>query len=207
MTPITFERLKLMWPALLVIKDSLMFQAAISLAFFAGLRGAEYTWNSSLKSATPPVVGQVSFNKVKKFLHFKVLRSKTSKHGFTSTVGCSEHDICAYCTLLAYLKSRSITGDLSDTSPLFLDQESRPLSKTKLDRTLKAVVASLGWDPSTFSTHAIRAGTASSAAQAHFLDWEIKSLGGWKSQAYTGYIRDKDSHEATFSKRLTCNTT
>ena len=64
------------------------------------------------------------------------------------------------------------------------------------------VVQSVGWDPSQYTAHSLRAGAATTAAKAGFKEWELKKMGGWESQTYVSYIRDNGAHAANFASRL-----
>ena len=115
-SPITFPVLSMMWPALDKIKDNSLFKAVIALGYFGGLRADEYTHNGHMT----PSVSQVAFTSNGLVMNFSVKRSKTCIHGFSRTIGCSNHDICAVCTMRNYLASR---GPTQPHRPLFVDAQ------------------------------------------------------------------------------------
>ncbi len=45
-------------------------------------------------------------------------------------------------------------------------------------------------------------GEATSAAIAGFNEIQVKCIGGWSSQAYTSYIRDIQTEQITYAKKL-----
>ena len=197
--PLTFEKIKLLWPLVKKDKNSKLWQAVLSLAFFAGLRCNEYAVSSTSSTQYAPRVNSVSFlpNGVMKF---KVVRSKTRIHGMTVTLGCSQVEICAPCKMVNYLKSHEESHVKADS---FLFQlQGSPLTSSMVNCFIASLVQAAGWDSSLYSAHSLRAGAASSAAQAGFQEWEFKKLGGWESKAYQSYIREQDQAVAGFAKRL-----
>lgn len=58
-----------------------------------------------------------------------------------------------------------------------------------------------GLDPALYSGHSFRAGSATTASELSFNDWEMKKLGRWKSQAYNIYLRQQKVTK-TFAQRL-----
>ena len=174
-----------------------------TLAFFAGLRGSEYTGfyiNSTFKHVQ---IGQVKFSNTEQglIMYYTVCRSKTQAHGTTIPLGCTGKYICPVCMMSEYLKLR-LVGDWLETDPLFLLPQSGVVTKKTVDSKIKQVVGVLGFDPTQFSTHSIRSGAASTAASLCFSDWEIKRNGGRKSGCYRKYIRNMDKYVVGFSARL-----
>ena len=196
--PLTFHKLQLLWPVIISSKNSGMWQALISLAFYAGLRCSEYTQSNE---SLGPTISQVSFMSNQKVLVYNVTSSKTKIHGFQCHLGCSTHAICAYCTIKHYLANRSSIGQCTSADPLFL-LGNKAVGSAQVNRFIKAIVSSLGWDPAGYSAHSLRAGAATTAAQAGFNEWELKALGGWSSSTYQTYIRDTQLHTAKFPRRL-----
>ncbi len=101
-----------------------------------------------------------------------------------------------------YFKIRTCAGTLYPSAPLFVFASGQVLTKSVLNSFIKTMVSQLGWDTRRFSSHSLCAGVASMAAAAGFSDWEIQSLGGWKSQAYTTYIKNIQPHQISFAQRL-----
>ena len=198
--PITWDILIKLWPAISVCKDSSMWQALISLAFFGSMRVSEYAPDSG--NGIPPSIANVTFSSNGSVLHYRVPRSKTSAHGFVCVLACSHSHICALCCMVSYLGLRSISQKVSQNSPLFVDSNNQAIGSSKVNRFIKSIVKSIGLDDSKFSAHSIRAGAATTAAQAGFADWELKRLGGWKSSTYTTYIRNSPNHTLANSRRL-----
>ena len=202
--PIMYSLLCLMCAQLSNRWSGLMLKAALSTAFFAGLRGGEYTISGQASTSQSLTVAHVSFDKVNmtKVMRLKIPRSKTRVHGITCSVGCSGQKVCAVCDMESYMALRSASSKLQSNQALFQFQNGEILSKSKMNQAIKELVSGLGLNPSEFSTHSLRAGVASEAAARGFKEWELKSLGNWSSNAYMGYVRDKDNLYAGFAKRL-----
>ena len=197
--PLTFEKLQVMWPVIQKCSQPNLWYAILSLAFYAGLRCAEYTPSAECPSG--PSIQQVQFSHDGSILCYKVSRSKTQLHGFECEMACSGHQICAKCNMVTYLGDRMSKGKVKQSDSLFV-YKSVTVSAKLVNRFIKQVAKSLGWDPTKFSAHSIRAGAATSAALAGFKDWELKSMGGWSSDTYMSYIRNTKNHTAKFPRRI-----
>ena len=196
--PIDFKLLNKMWPVIEKSKDTYLWQAIISLAFFAGLRGSEYLVNS--RSGTGPTMLSVSFANAGTSLTFKIKKSKTKIHGFQTVLGCSGHQVCALCTMKRYLKIRSVRSPLTESSWLFQTQQGAPVTKASVDTYIKSLAKALGLDAKQYSTHSLRAGAATTAAQVGCKEYQVKSIGGWSSEVYTNYVRNKDNFTREWPK-------
>ena len=92
-------------------------------------------------------------------------------------IGRTDTSLCPVSALLAYLAVR-----MPNLGPLFVFQDGTLLSREQL-------VEQIGLDVANYSGHGFRIGAASTAAMAGFNDSFIKTLGRWKSLAFTTYIR------------------
>ena len=191
--PLTFDKLIELWPVIQSSKDSAVWKAMISLGFYAGLRGAEYAYDTTNKQSMPPTLSNIVFDKDNRLLYYNVPSSKTLVHGFQSVVHCSSHYICAYCCLYEYIAVKNISGNTGPQDYLF-SIGGAVVTKYMLNSFIQKCVAALGWDPSRYSAHSLRAGMATTAADKGLPDWQIKKLGNWKSNAYQLYIRDHKAH-------------
>ena len=200
--PIDFQLLHRMYVQLLGTKREKLWKAVLCLAFFAGLRSAEYATTGSCK-ARFPTVGSLKFKEsVPPSVQFTVSQSKTCPQGFTVPVGCTGHEVCAYCSLLKYRQYRQDKGSWVVGTPLFRHR-GVALSAALVNEKIKALVQALGIDSTGYSSHSLRIGAATTAATSGFADWELQRLGGWKSQCYKQYVRARDSHIAGFAARMT----
>ena len=204
--PLTLDILDKMYPPLPNSGYSLCMWTAMTLAFYGCLRASELTvaagqFNPNIHLTN----GDVIFNAglVKPYVSVHIKRSKTDKFnkGFDVVIGCSGHRVCAYCSLLEYYKLKAITGPVRQDDP-FLSVGGFALTKSLLQKETRLQVARLGLDPSSFSGHSFRSGSATTAAAAGLADWEIKLLGRWTSDAYQRYIRATPSLLSSFSSRM-----
>ena len=104
--------------------------------------------------------------------------------------------------MVDYMNFRQRQLTLSSTAPLFQARNGHHITRQQVDSKLKQLCHSIGLDKHSFTTHSIRAGAATTAAELGFSDWEIMKLGGWNSTVYRSYIRQLDSRIASFPARL-----
>ena len=77
------------------------------------------------------------------------------------------------------------------------------LRKTRLRELLLSKISQLGYDPTLFSMHSLRAGGATAAANAGVEDRLFKRHGRWKSEtAKDGYVKDSVERRLEVSKQL-----
>ena len=198
-SPITFKLLQCIWQVITQLPDYRCIQAAITLGFFGGLRGAEYL---KTRFSPGPKFQQISFIQGKKeLMNYQVKKSKTKPKGFMVPLACSRHIICPVCSMSNYLAKRQKTQQLTPDSPL-LSYLGYELTKAKFNAILKDLVKALGLTPANYSTHSLRAGVATTAAASNFKEWELKLLGGWATNTCNTYIRPTAQHRRNFATRL-----
>lgn len=203
--PITYPLLANMIHSFPQTYNHKVWTSILTLAFFGALRSSEYVWPPQASGDKGPLMSSVIFSVHNglAYMTYKVSKSKTQPHGFSVYIGCSGTSVCAVCSMKQYLELRMAKQMVYHWDPLFQFDDSTILYKESLNKFIKSVAAHLGWDPSKFSSHSLRAGCATTAGVAGLRDWEIKQLGGWASNAYTGYIRQSDTHKLQFAQRLT----
>ena len=193
--PITFTHLKLLWPYICNSRQFLLYSAVVMLGFYSRMRGVEYTYDPSIEGSKPPQMSQVTFSKSHDMFTFRMLKSKTKPLGFCVSIGCAKLPICALCSLKAYLQYQAGLAPLCKESFVFMLESGEPLSKCHLNSYIKHIITQAGWDPTHYSAHSLHSGVMTTAASAGFADWEIRKIGGWKSQTYNDYIRsDEKNH-------------
>ena len=178
-SPIVYDRLKSMLQLLQGDPECILWSAVLSLAFFAGLRGAEYASVTVCGNHYYPKLAQVTFDKVQgaQVMYYTVAQTKTQVHGYRVPIGCTGVRVCAYCMMYSYLKDR-FRSNVSAELPLFMFANGKVVTKNHANLCIKRLVAKLGLDVSHYSTRSIRSGAASTAASMGFRDWEIMRLGG-----------------------------
>ena len=183
--PITYDVLSLMFRSLSPSRDHLLVAAALSLQYFACLRAAELCSNLSLSLV--PTRSDVSFYRSGSSITmlYKCHSSKTASHGFEVHVGCSGGPICAPCIMHLFLSAYPI----EPASPLFRFSSGLYLTYPLYNSIIKRLIQLAGLNPSSYSSHSVRAGAATQAARSGLDPDSIKRLGRWRSQAYQAYLR------------------
>lgn len=207
--PITYNILNHLLRQIGLSPSDLVWHSVLSLGFFGGLRGAEYTLaTSSHGLLCPPLLARhITFGCFNgtNYMSVFIPRSKTRPHGFKLSIGCSGTQTCAVCSTHAYFSHRAKLGPIHPDSYAFVLPNMAPLSKSVLNQKIKCLVASIGLDSSQYSSHSLRTGVATTAAIAGFNEVQVKAIAGWTSQAYTLYIRNVQFEQIGFAKRLTIN--
>ena len=174
----------------------------MSLAFFACLRAGELCVpdNCTFDVAKHLCIRDVTFFDDDKMCSVLLKQSKTDKfsNGVMVYVGCSTQSVCAYCTLKKFLVARS---DHSPDAPLFADNHVPVLKKTYFVNATRLALSAIGLNPSLYSGHSFRAGSATSGAENGFNHWELKMLRRWSSECFNIYLRNPKL-VANFAQRL-----
>ena len=201
-SPIKLPLLMELWKVLKGTSYELLWKAVLAVAFFGGLRGAEYTATQANPDGAP-TIKSIQYKKIsgQMIMSYRVAQTKTKAAGLVVSYGCSMHTVCPVCAVKEYLDHRYRVERVCLQDPLFV-YKSKPVTKADVDAIIKSLVKCVGLPPEEYSAHSLRAGVASTAAEAGFKDWEVQDLGGWHSKVYQSYIRDIRLHRAQFSKRL-----
>ncbi len=189
--PITFQILNLLVPALQhtvsSLYDRVLLQAMFLLAFHAFLRVGEITVSSH--SANHALLYQdISFEfvggKVSGIIisleHFK--HSSAQARMFVKANSASH--LCPANALLAFLKLRG-----AHQGPLFTIAPRCAVSRSFFSQALSSVIQYIGLDPRRYKSHSFRIGAATTAQLLGHTSQEIKSMGRWRSDAFSRYIR------------------
>ena len=153
--------------------DRASFKAALLLAFYGFLRCSEYTVNCNNKNNFLRRK-DIRFEGRKKVnLRIKLRKTKTDQFS-TSFVQVFETKAtsCPVNAMRAYLKF--FNHNIND--PLFWFQ-AHPLSSVKFNEVLRQVLFLSGFNPKVYSSHSLRSGAASAAADHGVPAWLIQKLG------------------------------
>lgn len=202
--PITYPILCNMFQLIPDTFDGHMYKSCLSLGFFAALRSQEYVLSDGSVQTPPLHISSVKFFKQDDIqcMTITVPRSKTTSHGFSVSLGCSLTQICSVCTMKSYLKLRYSSTNCDLSHPLFVQSDGTILKKSVFTAYIKKLAGQLGLNPCKFSAHSLRSGATTSAACVGFQDWELGTLGNWKSDTYKRYIRNTENHTLKFSQRI-----
>ena len=192
--PLTFSVLSRVFHYITPTNDHLMYMAALSLAYYACLRSSEYCHDSVLSQGL--VFDDIRFLSTPHCsMSLRVRASKTLIHGFNVVLGCSSVRFCSVCLMRSYVA-------VSRPSPhrsLFMLSDGSPLTYKVLSRFIKWLVAKMGLEPSAYSPHSLRAGSATDAAAKGAPSHFLQALGRWRSPAYLSYLRPSPLDQAGVS--------
>jgi len=187
-TPTLLRRIHQEWSRHPPSYDHTMLWAAFCLGFFAFMRAGEFTCPSHQAfTGGMLTVGDFAVDSHSSPSHLvvRLRQSKTDPFGAGLTIhlGATGDNLCPIAAMLGYLAVRPSTP-----GPIFLFSDGSTLSKPRLIRALRQVLQQVGVDDSSYSGHSFRIGAATTAAQVGMSDALIKTLGRWKSTAYSLYI-------------------
>jgi len=166
--------------------DKVMLWAACCLGFFVFMRAGEFT--RSTNPGTTLLVSDIKIDSREnpQTLSVHLRQSKTDPFGagVCLYLGRTGETLCPVAAVLGYLAIRPSTP-----GPLFIFQDSTPLSWAHLVTHVRNVLSQAGLDTKNYSGHSFRIGAATTAAHVGLSDSFIQTLGRWKSSAFTAYIR------------------
>ena len=170
-----------------------MFKAAILCAYFGCLRVSEYTltkFNTDTflrrKDVKFIVDNQGKLSRIK----LRLRRTKTTQFGSIIYVDIFSAADKRYCPVHALFRYNQYFNQTHDMDSPFFHTSSQPLTNRKFGSLLKTVVEYAGLDSKRYSSHSLRAGGATVAADSGAPSWVVQRLGRWKSDCYKIYIRN-----------------
>ena len=202
-TPSILRQIRALWSTRAHEFDIVMLWAACCTAFFGFFRMGEIT-SATTKGQQHDrgvMVDDVAVDNPHNPTMIKIhlRRSKTDQYGKGVDIymGRTGEELCPVSALLAYL---AIRGNVP--GPLFRLKDGRFLTKDIFIAEVRAALAVLGLDSSTYAGHSFRIGAATTAAEIGIEDSMIKMLGRWDSSAYQLYVRASRQALASVSQRL-----
>ena len=166
-----------------------MLWAAFCLGFFGFMRSGEFTCQSldafSADMLLPADIA-VDSHSSPSYIPVFLKQSKNDPFGAGTTLhlGNTGGPLCPVAAMLGYLACRPAT-----LGPLFIFRDGSPLSRPRLVQALRQALHMAGTSDAGYSGHSFRIGAATTAARAGLSDSLIKTLGRWRSSAFTLYIR------------------
>lgn len=189
-TPEILVKLKRVWATRKDRRVAAMLWAAACMCFFGFLRTGEVVTpsDSSFDSSTHLTYCDVRVDNVvtPQYLEVKIKASKTDpfRQGVSVCIGVAAGDLCPVAAILDYMVRRGPVG-----GPFFLFQDGKFLTRDRFVAEMREALTLAGFDPTLYAGHSFRIGAATTAAQRGLPDSLIKTLGRWRSSAYTVYIR------------------
>ena len=171
--------------------DKLLYKAMFLTAFFALLRVGEIA-STILGSRNIILYQNVKFNLNKSRLSSVYITLHSYKHSqeHSSTLELKASHT-ALCPVSALWDFTEVRGNLM--GPLFLTSQQMPISSIQFSSILRNCIVSLGLNPNLYTPHSLRIGGCCLGYKLNFSSQQLKSLGRWKSTAFTKYIRCPES--------------
>lgn len=200
--PFKVTQLKAIMSILPVSLDNIAYMSAMLLIFYGCMRASELCVHPT-SNPHPALLAQFKLFTNPLRLEYTAKSSKTAHRGFKVVIGCTHGSVCPVCLFLFYIHCRA---PLTLTSPVYVLSNGRFLSYSLLNYFIKKVTSSIGLNSECYSSHSLRAGAATAAAQAGCNDDQIKRMGRWASDAYSNYIRPAPATEAALAALLNART-
>jgi hypothetical protein len=156
--------------------DHTLLNSVMTFAFFGCFRASEFcvTGVNGFDPSYHLCFEDLTIDLVNKSMCVLLKRSKSDilSNGTTVHIGCSGERVCAYCMMRVYLvesESLHVDGD----SPLFVTEVGGALSKEFFIYVTRLALGLSGYNPAKYSGHSFRAGTATTAGDKGFEEWEF----------------------------------
>ena len=181
--------------------------AALTMAHFSLLHTGEFTVDQEqfnpthhlcIQEVTPILTAQSELRYVT--IHLKTSKTDPFGQGMDVIIGCSGTQVCGACAAWDLIQSHQVK-QASHAAPFF-QLSGWPLSRDMMVGHIKGLLAKLGLNPSSYSRHSLHTGGVNTATTVSLRDWEIKSLGCWKSNTYWMYIREMTGMKANCARRM-----
>ena len=169
--------------------------AAVTLAFFGALRVSEYLGTGPDRGLRRHDLCITPYN-----CSVRLIIQKNHQFGPATWVSApaTGNAICPVRSLGAYCAARDQRH--ATDRPLFILHGGSPLTPSHLNRVLRTVLGE------GYSSHSLRIGLATAAAESGVDDVTIQRLGRWRSGAFNGYVRARrpDVDRALLTIARTC---
>ena len=171
----------------------IMLKSAMLLAYYGFLRSSEYlvtATNEGSRLRRKDIKFITETSDVDSRVKLRLRRSKTSQYQ------------CVYIDIFANGLNDCPVRALKDYVRQFAHQPgeslfwylNKPLTAIKFNQLFRLTLGKCNLDPMKYSSHSLRSGGATVAAEAGVPTWIIQRLGRWKSDCYKVYIEsDKRS--------------
>ena len=179
-------------------EDALLW-AMLTMAFFGFLRVSEFTTDGQFNPMYHLLREDLRFLADFSSMFIKIKASKTDpfRQGCRIVLGATGDCLCPVLAMSLYLSmSRSSEG------PLFKLLDSRPVSRSWFCSRLQEMVRRIGAEGD-FTSHSLRIGAATRAAEVGLSSALIQILGRWRSDSFKLYVRMSDSQKASVASKLT----
>lgn len=181
-------------------EDDLMYEDLFIVTFFGFLRAAEICGSEVDIMQNYLSWGAVSIHS--DFIDLSIDGSKGDI--FRESVSVKEYRndsmLCPHRAIKRRFAKRKKDSDAH--TPVFRTVAGSHVSYKMFQAKLKAIIKSVGYNASDYSTHSFRIGAATTLAILGFPASHIKTLGRWKSLVYQVYTRLDDRTLSSASKMM-----
>ena len=180
--------------------NDVLFWVMVCAGFFGFLRVSEFTVDGEYLPAYDLNLADLSFRPDLSAAALRVKASKTDpfRRGADVIMGATGDRICPVSAFLAYVGRRSPAPGV-----LFRFQNGKPVSRTWFSKRLTKIVTAMQI-VGKISSHSLRIGAATAAANAGVPENIIQILGRWASDAYKSYVRLPRGLITSASRRMLC---
>ncbi|MES9883959.1 MAG: tyrosine-type recombinase/integrase [Sedimenticola sp.] len=170
--------------------ETILFQAAYTLAFFGLFRVGELVFSSHAENERPLrrddiLIGTIESESVDT-MKIRLRKSKTNQSGppVMIDIHAIGTNVCPVKAMVAFLRIRPNTS-----SYLLCHQNGFPLTRYQFAAILKMVTRALHLETALYGTHSFRIGAATWLAKRGVSNATIKKMGRWSSNTFERYIR------------------
>ena len=202
-TPPILSKLREEWEKLPVRPDGVMLWAAACTCFYGFLRAWEIVipTDTGFDPEVHLTQGDVRVNDVRdpQYLEVRLKASKTDpfRLGVSVFIGKTSSGNCPLAAILAYAVQRGTAH-----GPFFKFKDGRSLTRARFVEAVRKALVSAGIGAEQYSGHSFRIGAATTAAAKGVPDSLIKTMGRWRSEAYTLYVRTPREQLCAVSQTL-----
>ena len=104
-------------------------------------------------------------------VHIKQSKTDPFREGVDIYLGATDNPICPVSGILPYL---AVKG--TQPGPLFITNDGKYLTRILFSTRIDALLESLHVDTSQYNTHSFRVGAATTAAQAHIPETQVRQM-------------------------------
>ena len=181
--------------------NSIMLEAACTIAFFGFLRCGEFTVLNQFDQECHLCVSDFQITDDCIFVTLKRSKTDPFRQGITIPLFKTGYSICPVLSILKYNQIR-LSLCLPRNEAFFICQDGKPLTRHFFISHVKILLDKLGLSSQSYNGHSFRIGAATSAHQARLEDHLIQTLGRWSSDCYTRYIHTSPDVLKTAQKQL-----
>ncbi len=200
-TPITLGQLRrfkeqLFTTTCLADVDKKMLWAAVSLAYFGLLRVSEYTSQGPRKfDPTRTLIrSRVTLREDAVVVHLPESKTDQLRKGADVTAGLTGDDLCPTNAVKDYVRA---TPRAKMDMPFFFFSAGNFLTPGDINFWLRRFISA------STTSHSLRIGGTTAAAEAGAETWQILAGGRWRSNAYQRYIRPSSTAMGRLARMMT----